>query len=87
MIREHPWAGVGPNSYVAIAGASDPLTASGVPVHNVLLLSAAELGIIGALLLWLPFAMAATRRSTPCCGCGPPNWRPGFWSARCRVSS
>ncbi|MCG5437337.1 O-antigen ligase family protein [Micromonospora foliorum] len=60
VIREHPWAGVGPNSYVAIAGASDPLTASGVPVHNVLLLSAAELGIIGALLLWLPFAMTAT---------------------------
>ncbi|MEU4550661.1 O-antigen ligase family protein [Micromonospora violae] len=60
VIREHPWAGVGPNSYVAIAGASDPLTASGVPVHNVLLLSAAELGIIGALLLWLPFALTAT---------------------------
>ncbi|MEU1585475.1 O-antigen ligase family protein [Micromonospora sp. NPDC005710] len=60
VIRDHPWAGVGPNSYVAVAGASDPLTASGVPVHNVLLLSAAELGIVGALLLWLPFAMAAT---------------------------
>ncbi|MGW5560293.1 O-antigen ligase family protein [Micromonospora sp. NPDC003944] len=60
VIRDNPWAGVGPNSYVAIAGATDKLTASGVPVHNVLLLSAAELGIIGALLLWLPFAMTAT---------------------------
>ncbi|MEU4380230.1 MULTISPECIES: O-antigen ligase family protein [Actinomycetes] len=59
-IRAHPWAGVGPNSYVAVVGASDPLTASGVPVHNVLLLSAAEVGIIGALLLWLPFVRTAT---------------------------
>ncbi|WCN82602.1 O-antigen ligase family protein [Micromonospora sp. LH3U1] len=60
VIQAHPWAGVGPNSYVAIAGATDRLTASGVPVHNVLLLSAAEVGIIGALLLWLPFVLTAT---------------------------
>ncbi|MEV1144587.1 O-antigen ligase family protein [Micromonospora sp. NPDC049799] len=60
VIRAHPWTGVGPNSYVAVAGASDRLTASGVPVHNVLLLSAAEVGILGALLLWLPFVRTAT---------------------------
>ncbi|MET7818399.1 O-antigen ligase family protein [Micromonospora zamorensis] len=58
-IRTHPWAGVGPNNYVAVVGAIDPLTASGVPVHNVLLLSVAELGFVGAVLLWLPFARTA----------------------------
>jgi hypothetical protein len=56
VIRDHFWVGVGPNNYVAVAGTRDAITATGVPVHNIFLLSAAELGIIGALLLWLPFA-------------------------------
>ncbi|MEU6073404.1 O-antigen ligase family protein [Micromonospora sp. NPDC047074] len=60
VIRSYPWAGVGPNSYVAVVGTMDKLTASGVPVHNVLLLSVAEVGIVGALLLWLPFVRTAT---------------------------
>ncbi|MFC7548037.1 O-antigen ligase family protein [Plantactinospora sp. GCM10030261] len=60
VIRDNPWTGVGPNSYVAVVGTIDPLTASGVPVHNAFLLSAAELGILGAVLLWLPFARTAT---------------------------
>jgi O-antigen ligase len=60
-IAAHPWSGVGPNDYVAVVGATDPVTATGVPVHNVFLLSAAELGIIGALLLWLPFGVVAVR--------------------------
>lgn len=51
---DHPLTGVGPNSYVSVIGISDALTASGVPVHNVFLLSAVELGIGGAILLWLP---------------------------------
>ncbi|MGW4460897.1 O-antigen ligase family protein [Micromonospora sp. NPDC004704] len=60
-IRDHPWAGVGPNGYVAVVGATDRLTETGVPVHNIFLLSTAELGILGALLLWLPFAAVAVR--------------------------
>lgn len=51
---DHPLIGVGPNSYVSVIGLSDALTASGVPVHNAFLLSAAELGIAGAVALWLP---------------------------------
>jgi O-antigen ligase len=61
VIRQHPWAGVGPNGYVAVAGRSDPLTATGVPVHNIALLSAAELGILGAVLLWMPFVLVVVR--------------------------
>jgi O-antigen ligase len=60
-IRDHPWTGVGPNSYVAVVGQTDRLTATGVPVHNIFLLSAAELGAIGALLLCLPFVAVAVR--------------------------
>ena len=56
-IRDHPWAGVGPNSYVAVVGLADQLTATGVPVHNVFLLTAAELGVAGALFLWLPVGL------------------------------
>ncbi|MFI6761355.1 O-antigen ligase family protein [Micromonospora sp. NPDC050417] len=60
-IGDHPWAGVGPNGYVAVIGATDRLTETGVPVHNIFLLSAAELGILGAVLLWLPFLVVAVR--------------------------
>jgi hypothetical protein len=61
VIADHPVTGVGVNGYVAVAGVWDRLTAEGVPVHNIFLLSAAELGILGALLLWLPFALVAVR--------------------------
>jgi O-antigen ligase len=60
-IRDHPASGVGLNSYVAVVGQTDPLTKTGVPVHNVFLLSAAETGIIGALLLCLPFVLVSVR--------------------------
>jgi hypothetical protein len=60
-IRDDPWTGVGVNSYVAVVGQTDALTSTGVPVHNVFLLSAAEIGVIGALLLWLPFALVSVR--------------------------
>lgn len=59
LIRQHLWVGVGPNEYVAVAGMRDALTATGVPVHNIFLLSSAELGVAGAALLWLPFAAVA----------------------------
>jgi O-antigen ligase len=61
VIREHPWTGVGPNGYVAVAGRFDRLTATGVPVHNIFLLSAAELGIVSAVLLWVPFVAVTIR--------------------------
>jgi hypothetical protein len=60
-IRDHPLDGVGVNGYVAVVGQTDPLTSTGVPVHNVFLLSAAEMGVIGALLLWLPFVLVSVR--------------------------
>ncbi|MEV0607394.1 O-antigen ligase family protein [Polymorphospora rubra] len=56
-IGDNLWTGVGANSYVAVVGATDSLTQTGVPVHNMFLLSIAELGIIGALALWLPLTM------------------------------
>jgi len=61
VIRDRPWSGVGVNSYVAVVGRTDPLTSTGVPVHNIFLLSAAEMGIVGALLLWLPFVLVSVR--------------------------
>ncbi|WP_033339167.1 O-antigen ligase family protein [Catenuloplanes japonicus] len=65
-IAAHPLLGVGANGYVAVVGRTDELTASGVPVHNMFLLSAAELGVTGALLLWAPLLLvlaAAVRRT------------------------
>ncbi|MEV4534294.1 O-antigen ligase family protein [Asanoa sp. NPDC049518] len=53
-IARHPWAGVGPNGYVDVVGDLDRLTQTGVPVHNIVLLTAAETGIAGALLWWAP---------------------------------
>ncbi|GIF52139.1 O-antigen ligase [Asanoa ferruginea] len=53
-IGDHPWAGVGPNGYVDVVGETDRLTQTGVPVHNMFLLTAAETGIAGALLFWAP---------------------------------
>jgi hypothetical protein len=60
-IRDHPLDGVGVNSYVAVVGQTDRLTSTGVPVHNIFLLSAAEMGVIGALLLWLPIVAVSVR--------------------------
>jgi hypothetical protein len=46
--------GTGANSYVTVVGPTDWLTAAGWPVHNVFLLTAVELGLIGAVLVMLP---------------------------------
>lgn len=54
VLADHFWGGVGPNSYVAVVGQIDPLTKTGVPVHDMFLLTAGELGVPGALLLWMP---------------------------------
>lgn len=53
-ISERPWFGVGPNNYVSTVGLTDSLTLSGVPVHNLFLLAAAEIGILGCVFLFLP---------------------------------
>jgi O-antigen ligase len=55
QIDREPW-GVGPNSYVAVVSAYSSVVALGYPVHNTFLLTAAELGIPGAILFWLPIA-------------------------------
>lgn len=46
--------GTGPNSYIAVVGRTDAATASGYPVHNALLLMTAELGLLLAVLFFLP---------------------------------
>jgi O-Antigen ligase len=55
QIHRQPW-GIGPNAYVSVVSKYDSVTASGYPVHNTFLLTAAELGVLGALLFWLPVA-------------------------------
>jgi hypothetical protein len=39
----------------------DPLTASGVPVHDAFLLTVGEMGIFAGALIWLPFALLLIR--------------------------
>lgn len=56
-IADYGTFGVGPNMYVTVVGFRDPLTASGVPVHNGLLLSAVELGVPLATLFFAPFVI------------------------------
>lgn len=56
-----PWTGVGPGSYVPVVGRFDALTAQGWPVHNIFVLQAVELGIIGATLFFLPFVIVMLR--------------------------
>ena len=51
--------GVGVNHFVNVVGAEDPIVGSGVPVHNTFLLSAAEMGVLGAVLLWAPLLLLA----------------------------
>lgn len=54
FVREYFIAGMGPNYYVEIVGQFDATTASGYPIHNTFLLASAELGALGAILLFLP---------------------------------
>lgn len=53
-----PWGGTGPNYFVEVVGRSDALVASGYPVHNIFVLAGAELGILGAVLLFAPLFTA-----------------------------
>jgi O-antigen/teichoic acid export membrane protein/O-antigen ligase len=59
FLASKPWWGIGANNYVEVVGRTDPLVASGLPVHNGFLFAAVELGIPGAVLLFAPvFALA-----------------------------
>ncbi len=57
QIARSPWFGIGPNSYSDVVGGRDLLAATGFPVHNTLLLAVAELGVVGAVLLFSPIAL------------------------------
>ena len=61
QIASSPWTGIGPNLYVQEVGKSDSLTAGGLPVHNGFLLVLAELGLIGWVALFIPFAVLLVR--------------------------
>lgn len=61
QIAANPLQGIGPNSYVSVVGTFDPITGSGLPVHNSFLLMTAEIGVVGAMLLFSPLAMTLFR--------------------------
>lgn len=53
QIASDPFGGTGPNGYIYVVAQYDRYAADfNFPVHNSFLLTAAELGIVGALLLW-----------------------------------
>lgn len=56
-----PWFGVGPGQYIPVVGQFDLLTSQGWPVHNVFMLYTVELGLVGAVLYYLPLALVALR--------------------------
>jgi len=56
-----PLAGTGANTYVTAVGPTDPMAAIGWLVHNVYLLAAVELGILGAALFFLPVVSSLVR--------------------------
>lgn len=57
-IWDNPWFGVGPAMYTSYFGQFDIVTARGWPVHNAFVLQAAELGLLGAVLLFVPLLVA-----------------------------
>jgi hypothetical protein len=61
VVRMNPWVGTGPNRYLLVASGLDPLAALGWPVHNVFIFAAAELGLICATLLTVPFVWLCLR--------------------------
>lgn len=69
QLMRDPWVGTGPNGYVATVGQWDALTSTGFPVHNIYVLAAAELGLVGAVFLLAPlittFIVAVPRLRRP----------------------
>ncbi len=74
QIQMRPFWGTGPNAYVSTASPFDSVVASGYSVHNAFLLTAAELGLIGAVLFWAPVAQLLLV-------CARSRKRPGFASS------
>jgi len=61
LISKSPWLGIGPNSYSQVVGRYDTLAATGLPVHNALLLTVAEIGILGTILVCVPLLFQFTQ--------------------------
>ncbi len=54
-IPGYVWSGMGPNNYVETVRTTEPVVAvAGYPIHNSILLAVAEMGIILAVLFFLP---------------------------------
>lgn len=60
-ISESWFFGIGVNSYSDVVGRYDALAATGFPVHNFFLLSVAEMGVLGGVLLALPLFSTVVR--------------------------
>jgi len=73
LIEQHPWTGVGVQNYLPAVRAIEPDSRA---VHNVILLAAAELGLLGAA-LWLWLAVSGLTRPLA------PGWVP--WIAMLTV--
>jgi len=59
VLEQNVLTGVGPNGFVDIASVTEPAVKQlGLPVHNTFILAAAEVGVIGALVLALPLLVA-----------------------------
>jgi O-antigen ligase len=68
QLASNPWIGLGPNTYVRHVGQWSSETSLGLPVHNAVVLAAAEIGIPAAMLLFWPYVAAvaqALRQRTP----------------------
>lgn len=55
QIALRPFTGTGPNSYIDVVSQTEATAASGWPVHNAFLLGWAELGLVGVIILFLPY--------------------------------
>lgn len=68
-VSENLWTGLGPNNFVEVRRTIDPIVAqTGYPVHNSMILAIAEMGIVLAVLFFVPLlrslALAAKTRKS-----------------------
>lgn len=61
VLPDHLAYGLGANSYSAVVGQWDALAASGLPVHNTLLHSIIEVGLLGTVMVSVPLIVTAFR--------------------------
>ena len=64
QIAMRPFTGVGPNQYIPVVGQYNLLAAQGWPVHNTFALAAAEIGLIGCVLLFFPLLIVVRKSFT-----------------------